>query len=537
MSQRTQFLLAKARGVSAASRGGGTGRSSLPADLIQQSSRRLGLICLIYAVAFFLANFLTAILAGKIRDEFSSFGNWAPGVISIAVSLIVFGITKNPRISPKNLMNLGLLFMVAGSFGIAFAEYWGFLSGTPVNAESLGHFGLSWVAVWMISFTVVVPNPPGRSLVASLAAAGAVPITIGLSMKYGGTMLVISPGVFFIGVVFPYIICAGMAYAAAGVIYRLGADVRRAREMGSYILEDRIGEGGMGEVWKARHRMLARPAAVKLIRADTSGSGERKEGTSLLKRFEHEAQATAALRSPHTIEVYDFGLSDEGTFYYVMELLDGFDLDTLVTRFGPQPPERVVPMLIQACHSLHEAHSAGLVHRDIKPANLFICRYGSDFDFVKVLDFGLVAERKAGGGDATRATMPGMIVGSPAFMAPEMVSEGSRLDGRADLYGLGCVAYWLLTGQQLFKAESTMEVIVRHARDIPEPPSSRSEMVIPAGLDQIVMDCLEKDPARRPQTAGDLADRLRGLSLDGGWTTDHRARWWQTHAPRSPKPV
>ena len=524
-------IKAKAYGASmATSRGVTTG--GLPPDLLLKAARRLGAICLIYACAFFLAGIFPLLVLDLSPEVTRNFAQLGVGTFSIALSLIVFGISRSRRIPVTTLLNIGLIFEVAGSFGIAFAEYWGILNETVVLATDLEGFGLSWVAVWMIVFTVGVPTRPGRALVAALASGAAVPITFALTMQYGGTLLRLTPSEFFAALILPYLICTGMAYASARIIYRLGTDVRRAREMGSYRLEERIGQGGMGEVWLARHRMLARPAAVKLIRASHLGAQGEDAGLTVLKRFGQEAQATAALRSPHTIVVYDFGLSDDGTFYYVMELLDGMDLDTLVRRYGPQPPERVVHVLRQACHSLHEAHGAGLTHRDIKPANLFICRYGSDLDFVKVLDFGLVSERSRSASDETKLTREGTVVGSPAFMPPEMALAEDPVEGRADLYALGCVAYWLLTGSLVFESDSPMEMIVKHARDTPEPPSARSELDIPEALDHIVMACLEKDPARRPQTARELSDRLAELQLDPLWTEARMSRWWEAHAPQ-----
>ena len=233
--------------------------------------------------------------------------------------------------------------------------------------------------------------------------------------------------------------------------------------MGSYHLEDLLGKGGMGEVWKATHRFLARSAAVKLIMPSALGAKDEAAAQVTLRRFEREAQTTASLRSPHTIELYDFGVSRDGTFYYVMELLDGLDLQTLVAKHGPQPPERVVFLLRQACHSLYEAHKAGLVHRDIKPANIFMCRYGTDLDFVKVLDFGIVKREQMAGKEEAQLTAVGMISGTPAYLAPEMALAEGPTDGRADLYALGCVGYWLLTGQLVFDKANAMAMVVAHS--------------------------------------------------------------------------
>ena len=219
--------------------------------------------------------------------------------------------------------------------------------------------------------------------------------------------------------------------------------------VGSYSLIERLGSGGMGEVWLARHQLLARPAAVKLVREATGGAGE--DGHALRQRFAREAQATAELQSPHTVQLFDFGMTDTGSFYYVMERLRGMDLQRMVERHGPLPPERAVFLLKQACRSLSEAHALGLVHRDIKPANLFVCRLGPEYDFLKVLDFGVVSRQ--GREPMAPITVAGMVLGTPAFLAPELVSGQGSFDGRADIYALGCVAFWLLTGRPPFEAE------------------------------------------------------------------------------------
>jgi len=247
-----------------------------------------------------------------------------------------------------------------------------------------------------------------------------------------------------------------------------------------------------------------------------------------VRRFQREAQVTAGLRSPHTVQLYDFGVNDSGSFYYVMELLEGLDLHQIVTRFGPHPAERVTMLLRQACRSLAEAHEHGLVHRDIKPANLFITRLGSEYDYVKVLDFGIVKDRP--GPDATILTSEGILQRTPAFMAPELIS-GGRVDGRADLYSLGCTAYWGLTGQLVFQASSPTQMLLHHLQRSPVRPSELSELPIPSDLEAILMMCLEKDPGARPSSALDLEARLARVSCTGVWTDGKARAWWELHAP------
>jgi serine/threonine-protein kinase len=308
--------------------------------------------------------------------------------------------------------------------------------------------------------------------------------------------------------------------------------------VGSYRLISRLGSGGMGEVWLAKHRLLARPAAVKLIRQEV-GPGPARE--QLVHRFQKEAQVTARLRSPHTVQLYDFGLSDSGHFYYVMELLQGLDLQDIINRFGPQAPERVIVLLRQACRSLAEAHEHGLVHRDIKPANLFVARLGTEYDYLKVLDFGIVKDQPGTAGDdaagSTMLSAPNILKGTPAFMSPEVIFGDRPIDGRADLYSLACSAYWALTGQLVFEASTPAQMLLHHAQSAPTPPSEVSELPIPRDLEAVLMQCLEKDPAHRPASASELESHLAGLRLEESWTDDRARAWWDAHAPDAVAPI
>ena len=295
--------------------------------------------------------------------------------------------------------------------------------------------------------------------------------------------------------------------------------------VGSYSLIERLGSGGMGDVWLARHQLLARPAAVKIIRDAALGGGE--EGHVRRQRFAREAQATSELQSPHTVQLYDFGVTDGGGFYYVMERLRGMDLKRMVERHGPLSPERIVFLLKQACLSLSEAHAQGLVHRDIKPANLFVCRLGSEYDFMKVVDFGVVSRHAS---ESAQITTAGMILGTPAFLAPELIST-QAFDGRADIYALGCVAYWLITGRPPFEGADAMSILMHHAQTAPSAPSGMSEEPIPPQLDAVVLECLEKDPQRRPANADVLWERLDRVPLPREWNQRHARTWWEMHEP------
>ncbi len=313
--------------------------------------------------------------------------------------------------------------------------------------------------------------------------------------------------------------------------------VRKVREFGSYRLVGSLGKGGMGEVWRAEHHLLARAAAIKLIRPEKLGGPDPEERRMTVRRFEREAQATAQLRSQHTIQLYDFGVTDAGIFYYVMELLDGCNLDTFVRQFGPLPWPRVVYLLCQVCDSLAEAHAEGLIHRDVKPANIYVCRYGRIHDFVKVLDFGLVkSDRDAPAADANASSQQ-QLVGTPAYMAPEQIEPGGSVDARTDLYALGCVAYWLLTGQAPFPAPTALQIMARHLHSAPPPPSSCAPQPIPSALEAVVLRCLEKNPNDRPQSAAALARDLAACAGSQAWSSELAELWWRDHTVRTSQEI
>ena len=505
--------------------------SGLPRDLVRQAISRLRVMALLYAAVFFLAAFLPSLVSQAGRDGlFKTPIAWLPGTLSIAISLIVAAVASLPRLSSRRAAAIAVFFEIGSSYGIAAAEL---LQPQTIDPRTVTWIGLSWVAVWTLLFTIVVPSSPRRSVLAALAASSSVPVMAALSFTLFPPPVLPDILQFFFAFVFPYVLVVGMAYVGARVLFALGNEVRKARELGSYHLLERLGAGGMGEVWRARHRLLARPAAIKLIRPP---AGPPIIGSEAASRFEREAQAIASLRSPHTVDLYDFGIADDGTFYYVMELLDGLDVERIVNMHGPMPVARVIHVIRQMCHSLSEAESVSLVHRDIKPANIVLCRYGEDYDFVKVLDFGLVKaiqEPSAADQMPTLAavTADHVVQGTPAFIAPEQVLGGRPVDHRADIYGTGCVAYWLLTGQLVFTGDTPMQLLIQHAQATPEPPSARTTVAIPKELDGIVLACLAKDPSDRPQTARELARRLEVVPVSGEWTPERARAWWDTHSP------
>jgi hypothetical protein len=401
--------------------------------------------------------------------------------------------------------------------------------------------GVMALSVTLLARAVLVPSTARRTLVLSVLAA--VPLQVTALVFHSGGADPGAPTADFLRVVpsvstFLWLVIAlTLSTVASRTIYGLRRQVKEAAEIGQYTLVDKIGSGGMGEIWRARHRMLIRPAAVKLVRPDAIGPAERE---LLLRRFEREAHATAGLKSPHTVQLYDFGVTDDGTLYYVMELLDGMDLDAMIDRFGAMPAERAIHLLHQIAASLDDAHQNGLVHRDIKPANIVVSRLGAAWDFVKVLDFGLVKLEGARASDANiRLTADGSASGTPAFMAPEIALGEQGTDHRVDIYSVGCVAYWLVTGKLLFDGPSAVKVMLAHAHTPPPPPSSRTELPIPPELEALILECLEKDPAKRPASAEVLQARLQAIPIGTPWTRERAERWWSMHAPHaaSARPV
>jgi serine/threonine-protein kinase len=498
---------------------------------------------LIYGVGYIISFLVGRLMAPEPWPTFI----YIIAFVSIGFALLTSILVRHRTFSPTTIQNLAVPFCIAGGLGIVGGE-WGWETRDlelfrqmasipePYVKTIIGGPNVGWVNVWIIVFPLLVPLPFWRMVLAAVAT-GSLNLLVPLgSVAVNGLPEEISPylGHIVITSAIPTVICICVSILASRIVYGMARDITRARRLGSYQLMKTLGKGGMGEVWIARHRMMVRPAAIKLIRPEMlsrEGGTSQSDVEMLLKRFEREVQTTAGLTSPNTVRVYDFGLTDDGTFYYVMELLQGMDLRRLVDRFGPIPPERVVYILRQACHSLAEAHASGLIHRDIKPANIFICHRGLDYDFVKVLDFGLVKDVSEGSREGTLVTAQGIVSGTPAYMSPEM-AQGDSLDGRTDIYALGCVAWWLLTGRQVFEGESAVKLLVQHASEKPERPSACSELDIPPELDDLILACLEKHPDKRPASAEDLAFRLEAMSKSmSSWTSREAKSWWELHLP------
>jgi hypothetical protein len=493
-----------------------------PQDLIDKAVNRLGLLGLLSAVAhplFYYGNRLV------IPDQILRAAPVLPAQlvamwVAIGSGLAIYALTCTGILTATLKLDVGLIFEVVGAFCIGLIETSRFSMSSPVGA------GPSGIALWITLFVLVVPNTLGKTALAALTSASMGPIAL-IVAAYANNQ---PPAPFlFLVIALPNLLGAAIAIILSRFVYSLGADVSKAREMGSYKLVEFLGRGGMGEVWRAEHRLLARPAAIKLIQPEVLGRTDSNEATIVKRRFEREAQATAMLSSPHTIHLYDFGVAEDGAFYYVMELLHGVDLETLVEKYGPLPAERVGHVLAQLCSSLEEAHQSGLVHRDIKPANIFTCRYGMEYDFIKVLDFGVVKSRQELT-PQTKLTNADGAAGTPGFMAPEM-ALGREVDLRADIYAVGCVGYWLLTGKLVFEEETFIATMLAHAHKAPIPPSQRTEIEIPPQLEELVMSCLEKEPQARPSSAGEIRRRISQYRLADSWTSERAEKWWRLHMP------
>jgi serine/threonine-protein kinase len=311
--------------------------------------------------------------------------------------------------------------------------------------------------------------------------------------------------------------------AITRVIYGLRREVRRARQLGQYTLEEKLGEGGMGTVYRARHAMMRRPTAVKLLPPERAGEAN-------LARFEREVQLTAQLTHPNTITIFDYGRTPDGVFYYAMELLDGATLDDVVRLDGAQPPGRVLKVLAEVASALEEAHGVDFIHRDIKPANIILCRQGGKPDVAKLVDFGLVKD--LAGADGVELTSTEAITGTPLYLSPEALNAPEKVDARSDIYALGAVGYFLLTGEHVFTGHTLVEVCGHHLHSEPEPPSQRLGRSVPADLEAVLLSCLAKDASDRPQSASELLERVHSCLSWGEWSDGKARAWWRENDER-----
>ncbi len=511
---------------------GSSGFRGLMVEVQRDSYRRLGWIAGVLAILGIVVLAAHFLLSAE-QQEHVGIHVWAR-VALIALGGIVALVCQRKDLPPEWFPAMAVLFEIAvGAVLATEFLYWHTLG-------EAGDFllGVPRTTLWVVFFANVVPLRPREHLIGAGAATAFTVVWFFLAgTEAAGSMAPADADALWNqgrdllpDIVLSAVIATGLAYVSARRVYGLSRALSRARKVGAYELTEMLGKGGMGEVWRARHQMLARPAAIKLIRSDRTTGTSASDAEYYLERFQREVQATASLRSPHTIEIYDYGITPDRSFYYVMELLDGLDLDGLVKKNGMMPPARVIHILRQMCHSLAEAHDAGLIHRDIKPANVFLCRQGRDVDYVKVLDFGLVKQLQQM--QSAHLTQVGTFAGTPAFGSPEAAAgKVDELGPASDIYSVGCVAYWLLTGETVFKATGAMEMLASHIREEPVPPSERCDLDLPPELDRVILRCLEKDPKARIGTADELDACLEELQAVYPWTAEEARAWWVLNRP------
>jgi hypothetical protein len=529
------FRVGPARGsrldVSRAGRSQTAGETSIPPELLadaRERTRRMAAVLSIGAVVLTLGDLLAA--AAGFLPLARAWVLPAASLGFLLLSLLLWLASRSESFGNLQVFRFGLAYVVVSAA----------LAGFVHSVHEAHRFdqvtGFGPHAILLTCFPLLLPCPPRTTLKVCLGAG----IAIFLGFWAAGFWRLAAPSPSsYADLTVVVIGSTAIAYTTARLVFRLQKDIVAARRLGSWSLEEKIGSGGMGEVWRGRHGMLASPAAIKLMHP--AGPGKVLDA-SAAERFRREARVTAALRSPHTVHLYDFGTGDDGTFFFAMELLEGIDLAALVRRFGPQPPERVRGILLQACDSLAEAHALGLVHRDIKPENLMLCRQGRQVEVVKVLDFGVVGllgESAAPGGslaalasgpaegEASDLTRPGTFLGTLAYAAPEsFFGQGS--DARSDLYSLGCVAFWLLTGRKVVEAAGSVhQLAVTWSKPVPRP--STLGVTVPEDLDAIVAACLAREPSSRPPSAEALAQRLEAGGP--GWSRQQASAWWAQHLP------
>ena len=495
--------------------------SELPAFLEAKHCRRVANFALMVTVLIVVVVLVDHFAIG---DDTARSGNRGTQAVAFAISAALFLVARSHGFSHSLVLKLSLIYEVLLCAVLSVGAQWftATVQGTFVT--------MTLTCVVIAIFPLIVPTPPLQTFFAALASAATGPLALTVVAWKG----VLTPHLddYLVVSVF-HSISVIVAVYGSRLIYGLNRDFAEARELGSYRLEESLGKGGMGEVWRARHCLLARPAAIKLVRAEALGGRTNEERHMVIQRFEREAQVTSQMCSPHTIDLYDFGVSQDGRLYYVMELLDGFDLETFVQRYGPMEPERAIHLLLQVCESLGEAHASGLIHRDVKPANIYVCRYGRERDFVKVLDFGLVKSDHVGIEEDVHLTADNVASGTPAYMAPEQVLGDRPLDGRTDIYALGCVGFWLLTGRLVFEGTTALKTLMLHVQATPPAPSQYSELPIPDALEGLILSCLEKNPAQRPRTADDLAESLAACPVETPWDSARARQWWDLNQPNA----
>jgi serine/threonine-protein kinase len=487
------------------------GFGSLPQSTTEELRLVQDRVALLGKVTFFISG--TFLIAVALADHLRHFQRvQLTGRVSHALgTLIALGIWQVLRRPPVFSAMALSAFDLLGTWCICAS----FIGMGHFAVQPYGYY-TAMLAVTHVSITraMVVPSEPRRTLLLGVASFAGFLL---MRATLPETPMMLQLGGRVRGVVEAALwSMAGIAVStvSSSVIYGLQKRAKEALQLGQYTLEEKIGQGGMGEIYRARHAMLRRPTAVKLLLGDST--------EVQLRRFEKEVQLTARLTHPNTISIYDYGRTPDGVFYYAMELLEGMTLEQLVATHGPLPPGRAIHLLLQACGALNEAHQIGLIHRDIKPANLFLCRRGEIADFVKVLDFGLVRELK-NNEDTTQSNV-NLVVGTPLYMSPEAILEPDRVDYAADVYGLGALAYFLVTGAPPFHGKTVLEVCAHHLHSSPPPPSTR--VPVPDDLERVILSCLEKSKEARPASVRALALALESCAAAGTWKSSDADHWW-----------
>ena len=503
MNRRLEPIVVRA--PEASSQGGAAGEDARA--FFQSRLALFGKVCFVVDLAYFTI-FTLGLWSepgtGFVEALSQAFSWTAAGEYAVFGGTWAFGSARRPW-SLRTLRSVDASVMIA--CGIIFSS-WCFL----FPFASFGVYEMLLALVVVMSFrAILLPSSGLRTALVSLAAClpGFVATIVATRMRADEPMSSTTTILF----AFNWI-AAGVAFStvASSIIYGLRREVRDARQLGHYTLVRRLGSGGMGVVWLATHARLRRLTAVKLIRPDRAGE-------SAIERFEREVQATSQLTHPNTVQVYDFGRTADGVFYYAMEYLDGIDLEALLAFDGPQPPARVVYLLKQACGALDEAHRRGLLHRDVKPANLVLCRGRGEHDTLKVLDFGLVAS-------AAERLEGQALTGTPLYLAPETITSPERVDARSDVYALGAVAWALLTGRPPFAANTLVELCAQHVHGRLAPLPG-----VPETLSRLILRCLSKDPTDRFQSAQALRTALEDCGV-APWTEQDAQRWWDERSER-----
>ena len=501
---------------------------SLPTDLVERAGDQIRKAALafatIWAFVLIIAWPVAIAFTGSILNER---GFPSPGteiaLIGLFISLAMAWYAARKGVDRERILTLALGHEVITAALVSAIAWWA--PGETFRTS------LSPICLFLPIYPALAPLPWKRVLTAGLLAATT--DVLGWSIAEArGVAPSAQPLQMFFAFSTTYL-CAILSMLPATIIRRLGREVQEARDMGAYRMGKLIGKGGMGEVYRASHRLLARPAAVKVIGVSDMSELDVESRTRALERFRREAAVAAALTSPHTINLFDFGVTEQGTYYYVMELLQGMDLQAMVDRHGPIPPARALHFLRQATISLAEAHQFGIVHRDIKPSNIYASRLGLEVDFVKVLDFGVVkVESKKMDEASLKLSREDVPIGTPAYMAPEGVDGGAALTPASDIYSLGCVAFFILTGDMVFRATSVLQMAIKHMEEAPRAPSAvQATNAIPPELDELVLRCLSKRPEDRPADALALLALITPIARSLPWNPDEASEWWDAHVP------